>query len=286
MLGKTATRLAAGLRRQRALIGAVWLGALIQGALFLVPATQAHAQGFAAYISPPRFEVQIKAGQPLREVIDIQHAGAQSGRYRVYTNDWTYLPDNTAAFSDALAPDSCRPWVALERRELTIAPGARFRFRFEITPPPDTPPRECRFAIMVEGMDPTAVANSNFNFPVGGRIAVIVYAGIGGAEPKLEIVSSRVALVNGQQLPVLEVRNSGNAHGRLDGFLTGKDKTGAEFEMAPADSPILPGDTRLIGLSPVVAEGKANPPIQYPLKVTGTLEWGKVRLPLEQTFAP
>ena len=249
-------------------------------------ASQAHAQGFAAYISPPRFEVEVKAGQTQRQVIDIQHVGTESGHFRVYTNDWTYLPDNTVAFSDTLAANSCRPWVALERRELTIAPAARYRFRFEISPPPDTPARECRFAIMIEGLDPARVTQDNLNFPVGGRIAVIVYAGVGDAAPRLEILSSRVALANGQQLPVLEVRNSGNAHGRLDGFLTGKDASGLEFEMAPADSPILPGDTRLIAISPVGGEGKTPPVIQYPLTVKGTLEWGKQRVPLEQRFAP
>ena len=246
----------------------------------------AQAQGFAAYISPPRFELQIKPGQTQRQIIDIQHVGVVSGRYRLYTNDWTYRPDNTAAFTDELAADSCRPWVALERNELTIAPGARFRFRFEITPPPDTVSRECRFAIMVEGLDTARVAQDNLNFPVGGRIAVVVYAAIGDAQPQLTIVSSRVAKVGDQQLPVLEVRNSGNAHGRLDGFLSGKDASGAEFEMAPADSPILPGEVRLIALSPVTPEGKKPPVIQYPLTVKGVLEWGKTRLPLEQRFAP
>ena len=43
---------------------------------------------------------------------------------------------------------------------------------------------------------------------------------------------------------------------------------------------------RLIALSPVTAEGKKPPLIQYPLAVKGTLEWGKVRLPLEQRFVP
>ncbi len=249
-------------------------------------ASYAQAQGFAAYISPPRFEMEMLAGQTQRQVIDIQHVGTEPGHYRVYTNDWSYLPDNAVAFSDALAADSCRPWVALERRELTIAPTARYRFRFEISPPPDTPVRECRFAIMIEGLDPARVKQDNFSFPVGGRIAVIVYAAVGAAAPLLEIVSSRVAMVNAQQLPVLEVHNSGNAHSRIDGFLTGKDASGAEFEMAPADVPILPGDTRLIAISPVVGEGQLPPKIQYPLAVKGTLEWGKKRVPMEQRFAP
>ncbi len=249
-------------------------------------ASQALAQGFAAYISPPRFELNVKAGQTLRQVIDIQHVGTESGNFRVYTNDWTYRADNTVAFSDALAADSCRPWVALERRELTISPASRYRFRFEISPPADTPARECRFAIMIEGLDPARVTQDNLNFPVGGRIAVIVYAVVGDAAPQLEILKSRVAQANAQQLPVLEVRNVGNAHGRMDGFLTGKDASGLEFEMAPADSPILPGETRLIAISPVVGEGKTPPVIQYPLTVKGTLEWGTQRIPLEQRFAP
>lgn len=249
-------------------------------------ATALHAQGFAAYISPPRFEVQAKPGQAQREVIDIQHTGTQSGRYRIYTNDWTFLPDNSVAFSDPLVDGSCRPWVALERRELTLAPNAKYRFRFEITPPPDTPPRECRFAIMVEGLDPTRVAQDGLNFPVSGRIAVVVYASVGGAEPRLEITGSRVMTVNGAQLPALEIRNSGQAHGRMDGFLTGKDADGKDLDIAPADTPILPGETRTIVLNPVTPDGKKPAAIRYPLAVKGTLEWGKNRLPLEQRFAP
>ena len=35
------------------------------------------AQGFGASISPPRFEVQVKPGQTLRQVIEIQHIGSQ-----------------------------------------------------------------------------------------------------------------------------------------------------------------------------------------------------------------
>jgi hypothetical protein len=250
-------------------------------------ATLAQAQGFAAYISPPRFEVQIQAGQTLRQVIEIQHVGVQTGNYRVYTNDWTFGADNTVTFSEALAPDSCRPWVALERRELSIAPEARYRFRFEITPPPNTPARECRLAIMIEGLDPARVTQDNLNLPVSGRIAVIVYASVGGASPVLEVTGTRVTQVNGQNVPTLQVHNTGNAHGRLDGFLSGRDAAGTVFELAPADTPILPGETRLIPLNLVQAEQAAPPAaIAYPLDVKGVLEWGKSRLPLEQRFAP
>jgi hypothetical protein len=248
-------------------------------------ALPAAAQGFAAYISPPRFELQPVAGETLRQVVEIQHVGREQGNYRVYTNDWVFNADHSVSFSDALAPDSCRPWVAIERRELAIEPGARYRYRFEITPPAGTPPRECRFAIMIEGLE-TARVEGQLNFPVGGRIGVIVYAAIGGAAPQLEIAAARVATVNGQPTAVIDVRNTGNAHGRIEGFVNGTDATGQRLELAPADLPILPGETRALSLSPVVPAGQPAPTIRFPLQVEGRLEWGANRLPLNTRFAP
>lgn len=256
--------------------------ALLLGCLLWAAAPSfATAQGFAAYITPPRFDVKIAPGQSLRQVFEIQHVGQLKGGYRLYTNDWTYQPDNTVIFSDELAPDSCRPWVAVERRELTLEPGARYRFRFEITPPPGTPARECRFAIMVEGVDP---AKSSVD--VGGRIGVIVYAAIGGAEPVLELAATRVAMVGGKPVAMLDIRNRGNAHGRLEGFVNATDATGRRLEMTPTDMPILPGETRGVALGPVVDEGQPVPEIRFPLAVKGSLEWGKNRLPLDASFAP
>lgn len=249
------------------------------------PCPAAFAQGFAAYITPPRFELKVEAGQALRQVVEIQHVGQQKGSYRVYTADWSFLPDNSVAFSEALVPDSCRPWVAIERRELTIDPGARYRYRFEIAPPPGTAPRECRFALMIEGLDPAQVLG-NLNFPVGGRIGVIVYAAIGGAAPELSITGTRVLNADGKPTAVVEVRNSGNAHGRLEGFVNGTDASGARFEMAPADLPILPGETRRIAIVPVAEEGKPAPELRFPVTIKGNLEWGKNRLPLDASFAP
>lgn len=243
------------------------------------------AQGFAAYITPPRFELQATPGQSLRQVIEIQHAGQQKGNYRIYTADWTLNADNSVTFSDELAADSCRPWVAIERRELVIEPGARYRYRFEITPPPGTPARECRFAIMIEGLEPAQVQGS-LNFPVGGRIGVIVYAAVGDAAPRLEIASTRVVTVDGKPTAVVDVRNLGNAHGRMGGFVDGTDATGARFELAPSDLPIMPGETRAVALSPVVEDGKPVPEVRFPLVVRGKLEWGKNSVPLDTRFNP
>lgn len=249
----------------------------------LLPA--AHAQGFAAFVSPPRFEVRLAPGQPLRQVLDIQHVGRTKGQYRLYTNDWTLGPDNAASFSNDLAPDSCRPWVAIERRELTIEPGARYRYRFEISPPAGTAPRECRFAIMVEGLDTTQV-KGDLSFPVGGRIGVIVYAAIGDVAPALSIAGTETARVNGKPVAMVKVSNSGTATGRLEGFLNATDAGGQRVELAPADLPILPGETRRIALAVATLDGKPAPELKFPLSVKGSLESGKTRLPVEASFAP
>lgn len=250
----------------------------------LLPAF-ASAQGFAAFISPPRFEIKTSPGQPLRQVVEIQHVGRTPGNYRIYTNDWTLEGDNQVNFSNDLAPGSCRPWVAIERRELTLQPGARYRYRFEINPPADTPPRECRFAIMVEGLD-TAKVEGTLNFPVGGRIGVIVYAAIGDVAPALSIAGTETVKVNGQPVAVVRVRNDGSATGRLEGYVDATDAGGQRAEMAPADMPILPGETRRIGLSPVGTDNKPGPSLRFPIRVKGQLESGKAKLPLDTSFAP
>ncbi|QHE78165.1 hypothetical protein [Hydrogenophaga sp. PBL-H3] len=260
------------------------LGCACAGVVVFAPLA-VHAQGFTAYVAPPRFEVQATPGQPLRQVLEIQHVGQQKGKFRIYTSDWTLNPDNSVTFSADLSADSCRPWVAIERRDLVIEPGARYRYRFEITPPPGTAARECRFAIMVEGLD-TARAQGTLSLPVGGRIGVIVYAAIGDAAPQLEIAATRVVTLNGKPTAVVDVRNRGNAHGRLEGFVNGTDATGARLEMTPSDLPILAGETRAIAITAVVEDGKPAPEVRFPLTVKGTLEWGKNRLPLDASFAP
>jgi hypothetical protein len=251
--------------------------ALIGGA-----AWNSHAQGFSASVSPPRAELQAEPGQTVRQVLDIAQAGVQPGRFRVYTNDWTYGRDNAVSFANDLAPGSCRPWVALERREITVPGNARQRFRIEITVPADAPAGECRFAVMVEGLDAYQAQAGALSLPVSGRIGVIFYVALGNAAPKLSVAAHR-ATPNALQL---DVRNDGNATGRLEGVLTGTDASGQRIEFAPANGPVLPGETRTIALSPLAEQGKPTPVWRYPLTLRGALDVGAQRLPLELTFSP
>ena len=248
--------------------------------------TGAGAQGFAAVVSPPRFELTVKPGETVRQVVEITNAAVLPATFRVRTADWTLAPDAGVEFSEVLSAGSCRPWVAIERKEIVVPGGGRYRYRFEVQPPADAPPGECRFAVMIEGDEQAVRTASGLNVPVSGRIGVIVYVAVGPAAPDLHIVGTTMADTHGQRAPVLRVRNVGNAHGRLAGFLSGVDAKGQRRDFAPSTLPILPGETRVIAL--VADAGSANGgEVAFPVRIQGTLEWGNgQRIELDQQFPP
>jgi hypothetical protein len=199
------------------------------------------------------------------------------------TADWALDAKGTVQLSDVLADGSCRPWVALERREVTVGAGARYRFRFEVTPPAGAK-GECRFALVLQGSADTVQAGQ-LSIPISGQIAVIVYVTMDGAEPRLEVVRTAVGEREGRQVPLLYVRNSGDAHGRLDGFLEGTGANGERIEFRPSGLPILPGETREIALNVATADG-AQPPATFPVAIRGSLEWSGKSTPFEARFLP
>ncbi len=243
----------------------------------------ANAQGFSAVISPPRFEVSVQPGKTSRQIIEITHVANQRGNYRVYTNDWVIGPDGNAVFSDELAPNSCRPWVALERKELALAANGKIRFRFEVSPPADAAAAECRFAIMIEGLEQVVKTEGALSFPVSGRIGVIVYAAIGSARPQLSISSAGTGLSNNSAVPQLQVKNDGNATGRLGGFVVATDAQGKQIDLVPEALPILPAQTRVVPLVPNVP-GVDNVTLQFPLTVKGNIEWGDQKTAIDLRY--
>jgi hypothetical protein len=257
------------------------------GAIFLAAAClapDARAREFSAAVSPPRFELAMNAGEGSRQVIEITNTSSEPSTYHFRTADWALDEGAGVHFSDELAADSCRPWVAIERRELEVPAGGRYRFRFEVTPPAGTPARECRFAIMIEGDEQLARTADGLNLPVAGRIGVIVYASVGNAAPDLQLVSAAVAEVHGRNLPILQVNNLGNAHGRLSGFLEGIDASGRRLEFEPSTLPILPLEIRAIPLT-ASEQPETIVDIAYPVTIKGVLEWGSAqRLEINQLF--
>jgi hypothetical protein len=219
----------------------------------------------------------------LRNVIEVTNRSASPSHYLIHTADWSLTADWGVTFHDDLQEGSCRPWVAIERPEVTVPGGGTLRYRFEVTVPADAPAGECRFALMIEGADPSIAHSNGLDLPVTGRIGVIVYLVIGDGAPDLEILGPKVVTLNGQQVPALRVHNGGTAHGRMSGFLTGTDAKGIEYDFTPSNFPILPQDEREICLTPSTPN-QDHPTLTFPVTVKGTIEWGTHRTEINQLF--
>lgn len=246
-------------------------------------AGQTHAQGFAAMVSPPRFELDAKPGKTLRGVFELSNRSTAPAKFRLHTADWRLSPDFTVTFEDALQPGSCRPWVAIERPDVVVPGAGTLRYRFEVAVPADAPTGECRFAIMIEGEEPSIARSKGLDVPVSGRIGLIVYVTVGDGAPVLEVFGPKIATLNGQRIPTLRIHNAGNAHGRMTGFLTGTDANGVSYDFTPSDFPVLPEEEREVFLTPSTPTSD-HPTLAFPVRVKGTLEWGDHKTELDQIF--
>ncbi len=245
--------------------------------------TMAFSQGFAALVSPPRFELNAKPGDTVRQVFQLSNRSSTAADYLLRTADWTLGSDFGVTFLDALQPDSCRRWVSLERPEAVLQGGATLHYRFEVAVPRDVAPGECRFGVLIESKDAVIASPAGIPLPIAGRIGVIVYVNIGAATPDLELLGPRIRSLNGRLTPTLRVHNAGTAHARMAGFLSGRDANGTRYDFNPSDFPILPGEVAEVYLIPSTASDD-HPTLVFPVKVTGTLEWGNRKTDLDETF--
>lgn len=246
----------------------------------LASAGSAAAAPFELAVTPSRFEIAGKAGTRVGQSLDIHNLASAATEVAVRTIDWSYSAEGNIGYHDELLPGSCRPWVTLERRSLSVPARSKRSFRFQVEPPADAPRGECRFMIAIEGTEPaqqTVIRSgaANLSLPITGRIAVAVYVMLDGAEPKLEIRQVASTEAEGKRRTVVTVVNTGDAHGRLEGSLDATDSKGRAFELVPEGTPILPGQTRTLVLVPKAESGQPAPQPVYPVKASGTLDWEK-----------
>ncbi|MGN8083578.1 COG1470 family protein [Variovorax sp. 22077] len=246
----------------------------------LAAAGMARAAPFELAVTPSRFELAGKAGARLGQSLDIHNLASAATEVTMRTIDWSYSAEGNIGYHDELLPGSCRPWVVLERRSLSVPARSKRSFRFQVEPPADAPRGECRFMIAIEGTEPaqqTVIRNggASLSLPVTGRIAVAVYVMLDGAEPRLEIRQIASGEAGGARRAVVTVVNTGDAHGRLEGSLDATDSQGRAFELVPEGTPILPGQTRTLALVPKGENGQPAPQPAYPVKASGRLDWDK-----------
>jgi hypothetical protein len=255
------------------------------GAVFSSPG---FAAGFAAGISPSKFELRASPGEVLRDTVTIMNPAGEPADYQLRTADWHLNDASGVEFvEDALAEGSCRPWVRLERRTIQVRPGEQKAYRFEVHVPEDALPGLCRFAILIEPAEAfrAQLGDSGVSFPVVGRFAVITYVTIGDARATIEYLGLGAMLVNEQPLPTLKLRNVGNTYDRAFGQVIATDSGDQRVALIPSNFPVLPGRTEEIVLAPETGpDGRSQVRFTYPLTLSGRIEIGGETLRIEETF--
>jgi len=94
---------------------------------------------------------------------------------------------------------------------------------------------------------------------------------VGGAAPQLEVAEAVASPTGGAPL-MLMIQNSGNAHGRPAGILTGRDAEGREFQFEVGQVAVLPGMKGQVPLWPDRVE-EDRPEIAFPIQLEGMVEW-------------
>ncbi len=264
-----------------------WISTTIALLCALATSGPASAAGFAAYLSPPRFELKADPGETLRQTITIGNDSVEDASYEIRTADWDLKVDGGVIIHPPeLQAASCRPWSRIERRTLALEPNANKRFRFEIAVPEDAPAGECRVALLITGSADSAITAEvgNVRLPVRGRVAAIIYVTIGDAKPDLVVAELGAQDRQGRRVPVARMRNRGTAHGRPEGVLRAVDALGVTHELAVATLPVLPGQETDIPLWPTTrAEVQEPPALVYPIKLSGRIEWDGGSVDLDQT---
>jgi len=250
----------------------LFLGLVI---VFSLP-INAGAEGFAVLVAPPRFELEANPGDIVRDHVEISNPGDSPITFLIRSADWDMTEEGTATFyPPELRPGSCRPWVRIERHKIHLAAKDKKRYRFQLEVPEGTPPGECRFALLIEAPPEDAVKAqaSSLTLPIRGRIAIVVYVKIGGAQPVLEVRDMVLETTHEKLAPVAIVENTGNAHGRTSGYFEASDATGKRIDFEVTPLPILAGQTRHIPLYQPTIDERPPEGFTAPLELSGTLEW-------------
>ena len=245
------------------------------------------AAGFAAGISPSKFELRARPGQVLRDTLTIFNPADAGADYQFRTADWQ-LNDTSSAefFEDELLEGSCRPWVRLERRAVRIGPGLQKNYRFEVHVPEEAEPGLCRFAILIEPAEAYQVnVDGGMSVPIVGRYAVVTYVTIGDAAADIEYLGMGTHAANGERLPTLKLRNQGDTYDRAFGRVTATDGEGRRIGLVPSSFPVLPGRSEEIRLQREAAPGESSAePLAYPLTLEGRIEIGGGSIEIDELF--
>jgi hypothetical protein len=243
---------------------------------------------YGAGVSPSKFELRAQPGEVLRDTVRILNPGEQAEEFALKTADWRLNDNGGVQFvEDVLLEDSCRPWVRLERRTVSIQAGAEKNYRFEVHVPADAAPGLCRFAIIIEPTEPhvARIGEGGISVPMVARFAVVTYVTIGDAAADVAVVDVGTRQFEGQRLPTVTLQNLGNTYDRAFGDLIATDFRGQRTRLVPSEFPVLPGRSEVIQLRlDMSAEQAEAYTLMYPLRLSGRIEIGGKVLEIDEVL--
>lgn len=221
----------------------------------------AHAQQIG--LQPTRVEVETAPGTKTRQVVTLSNTNRERPvSVSLHIADWSQDEAGAIAFSPAGESDaSAAGWARLPAATLTLAPGQSKQVRIGLaTPEALARTGDYRFALVASSVQQDTAGTWQKR-----QIASLFYVTAGKAASRPEITGGRLTVTEaGAPAIGLDLRNTGNAHARLDGVIEIRGDGGALVSVPVRDLIVPEGASRRY-LAPLNAPLPANPVIDVRL---------------------
>jgi hypothetical protein len=206
-------------------------------------------------------------GGVLRGQVQVDNYGSRPGVVKLYPADATTgQTSGTVYLTSGARPSAVGSWISLNQRELTLAPGRRWRVSFTVHVPEGATPGEHVGGIVAETVRQVAGPSSSGRTHVQIRIRNLTIVAVqvnvpGPTHAGLALGAATVGGAHGYQKLFLRLRNTGNLMVKGHGAVVVRSHAGARVLAEP-----LTLDTTLPGTGialPVLVKHHALPVGSY-----------------------
>ena len=194
-------------------------GIAAAGALWLLWSAAAGAASFQ--VSPTRFEFTLE--RRFTDFFNVTNNSGDALRLRI-TTAFIDIDPGGKLIERKDNPYDIAPWIVLNPRRITLAPGEKRVVRFTIRPPAGLKEGEYRTVVFFEEQpqrpEERKAEGTGFQVSLLTRLGVTIYGRLGAATPELTLEQPSALLEPQQVLLKGIVRNAGTAHSTFDVLAT------------------------------------------------------------------
>lgn len=165
-------------------------------------------------VTPPRFELDLKARKARSNSIKITNTSNQPVEMRAYVRNWKM--DKNNRLEEAPSNErSLDQWIIFTPSRFRIEPGSTQSVRFEIRPKLEPSEGEYRAVIYLEEI--VAKRSVKEDIQTIGRVGVVVYGYAGNVKRVGTVNSVNVDTISSLTKATFDISNQGKAHVRIGG---------------------------------------------------------------------